>query len=32
LEKENAFLKLEVEKVKYQKDKEGYTKFLSGLT
>jgi dihydroxyacetone kinase DhaKLM complex PTS-EIIA-like component DhaM len=31
LEKENAFLRLEIERSKYSKDKEGYSKFLSGL-
>ena len=31
IEKENQFLRLEVERVKYSKDKEGYNKFLSGL-
>jgi len=31
MEKENQFLRLEVERVKYSKDKEGYSKFLSGL-
>lgn len=31
VEKENAYLRLEVERVKYSKDKEGYSKFLGGL-
>jgi hypothetical protein len=31
IEKENQYLRLEVERVKYSKDKEGYSKFISGL-
>jgi hypothetical protein len=31
IEKENQYLRLEVERVKYSKDKEGYSKFSSGL-
>lgn len=31
MEKENQYLRLEVERVKYSKDKEGYSKFISGL-
>jgi uncharacterized protein YueI len=31
IEKENQFLRLEVEKSKYSKDKEGYSKFIQGL-
>ena len=31
MEKENHYLRLEVERVKYSKDKEGYSKFISGL-
>ena len=31
VEKENQYLRLEVERVKYSKDKEGYSKFISGL-
>ncbi len=31
MEKENQFLRLEVEKSKYSKDKEGYSKFIQGL-
>lgn len=32
LEKENHFLREEIERTKYSKSKEDYTKFLSGLT
>ena len=32
LEKENHFLREEIEKSKYSKDKNEYSKFLSGLT
>jgi hypothetical protein len=31
MEKENQFLRLEVEKSKYSKDKEGYSRFIQGL-
>jgi hypothetical protein len=31
MEKENQFLRLEVERTKYSKDKEGYSKFIGGL-
>jgi len=31
MEKENQYLRLEVEKSKYSKDKEGYSKFIQGL-
>jgi hypothetical protein len=31
MEKENNFLRLEIERTKYSKDKEGYSKFISGL-
>lgn len=32
MEKENQFLRLEIEKTKYSKDKEQYSRFMSGLT
>lgn len=32
LEKENHFLREEIEKTKYSKDKQEYNKFLGGLT
>jgi RNA:NAD 2'-phosphotransferase (TPT1/KptA family) len=31
MEKENQFLRLEVERIKYGKDKDQYNKFISGL-
>lgn len=31
IEKENQYLRLEMERVKYSKDKEGYSKFINGL-
>ena len=31
IEKENQFLRMEVERTKYSKDKEGYSRFISGL-
>ena len=31
MEKENNFLRLEIERTKYSKDKEGYSRFISGL-
>ncbi len=32
LERENIFLREEIEKAKYSKDKEEYSRFISGLT
>lgn len=32
IEKENQFLRLEIEKTKYSKDKEEFSRFMSGLT
>jgi hypothetical protein len=32
LEKENTFLREEIEKSKFNKNKEDYNKFISGLT
>ena len=32
IEKENQFLRLEIEKTKYSNDKEQYSRFMSGLT
>ena len=31
MEKENQYLRHEVERTKYSKDKEGYSKFIGGL-
>ena len=32
LERENVFLRVEIERSKYSKDKEEYGKFITGLT
>ena len=31
MERENAFLRQEIERVKYSKDKDSYSRFISGL-